>query len=516
MKSIVSILTRYMLSLCFSSIIIFGGITVYFMITDYKKELLEVETKLMGGVKDSLTLEVSRIQNFIEFSRNNAQSQALKNIKAFVLEAHTLASKFYDRYKDSMPEQELQMLIKETLRSMVHEYDDSYIFIVGMDGIEQLNTDRPAMELTDVSNVRTPDGRYVIQEMIALVNSQDEGFINYLWTKPGSKGKSFEKKSYIKNFKPYEWLIGTGAYYDTIRVETQKTVLDRLSKINQRKDSYVFAGSYSGDILLNSVTGKKKSGFKDPEEIKNNKNLITTAKSGGGFLSYSTPSIDPGHKGYKKLSYCTSIPEWKWYIGAGMNINSLEKKLDESRFNLLELLIIKISFVCGLLLLYSIAILYFSGRFKRMLGDNFSSFESFFRKGMDSPVKIDRSQIAFTEFDQMAGLANSMIDSRESAKNDLLKSEITYREIFNSTKDAIAVMDISKRIFIDINQAFLDFFGMNRTEAVGMSPEMISFNTPPYDNKYAAELFKKAQMGESVHFEWMVKKKTESLSGQTT
>lgn len=172
----------------------------------------------------------------------------------------------------------------------------------------------------------------------------------------------------------------------------------------------------------------------------------------------------------------------------------------------MEKLIINLSLLCALLLLYAITILLFSKKFKGMLADNFNSFELFFRRGTDSPVKIDRTQIAFKEFDQMAILANDMIDSREFAKNELLKSEITYREIFNATKDAIAVMDIQKRIFIDVNQAFLDFFGMNRSEAIGMSPEAISFNTPPYDNKYAAELFQKARSGESVHFEWMVKK----------
>lgn len=496
-----------MLSLCFSSIIIFGGLTVYFMVTDYKKELIEVETEVMGGVEEALTLEVSRAQNFIEFSRNNAQVQAVKNTKNFVLEAHNLATKLYDRYKDSMPQQELQTLIKETLRSMVHEHNDSYIFIVGMDGIEQLNTDRPKMEQTNVIGIRSPDGRYVIREMINLIKSQNEGFLDYLWTKPGGKGKSYEKKSYIKSFEPYKWLIGTGAYYGTVKTQAQKTVLKRLSKINPGKDNYVFAGTYDGLILLGPGKGQNTLNIEDPDGIKIIQELIATAKSGGGFLTYTAPSVDPRYKSYKKLSYCTAIPGWQWYIGSGMDINSLEKKLDENKAHLLEILIINISSVGALLLIYSIAILYFSGRFKGMLADNFNSFESFFRKGMDSPEKIDRSQIAFNEFDQMAILANSMINSRESARNDLLKSEITYREIFNSTKDAIAVMDISKRVFIDVNQAFLDFFGMSRTEAIGMTPETISFNTPPYDNKYAAELFKKAQSGESVHFEWMVKKK---------
>lgn len=499
-------LSRYMLALCFSSFFIFGGITVYFMVSYYEKELVEVETEILGGVEETLIREVSRVQNFLEFNRNNAQIQAIKNIKNFILEAHSLATNLYETYKDSMSEQELQTLIKETLRSLVHNFSDSYIFIIGMDGIEQLNTEHPSLEQQNVIDAQTANGRFIIRDMISLIKAKNEGYIDYLWSKPGKKGKSYEKKSYIKLFAPYNWIIGTGAYRDTITLKTQTESLKRISKINVGKDGYIFAGTYSGISLLGPAKGKNILNMKDSNSVKIIQKMIALAKSGGGFLSYTTPSVDPRYKTHRKLSYCTAVPEWNWYIGSGANIDILERKLKNEKDKLWETLIINISAVCALLLLYFITILYFSERFKRMLTDNFSSFRSFFRKGTDSPEKIDRSQIAFTEFDQMAKLANSMIDSREAAKKDLLKSEITYREIFNATKDAIAVMDIDKRIFIDVNQAFLDFFGMGRTEAIGMSPEAISFNTPPYDNKYAAELFQKAQSGESVHFEWMVKK----------
>ncbi|WP_432737930.1 cache domain-containing protein [Maridesulfovibrio sp. FT414] len=506
MKSIVSVLSRYMLTLCFSSIMIFGGLTVYFMVTDYRKELQKVDERIMRGLEDSLLREASRLQNFIEFSRNNAQMQGVKNIRNFILEAHNLSEILYNRYKDSMPGEDLKTLIRETLRSMIHHYTDSYIFIVDMNGIEQLHTDRPEMEQKDLSMLQSTDGRFVVKDMISMVRDQGEGYIDYLWTKPGAEGSGHEKKSFLKLFKPYQWIIGTGAYYATIKEQTQKEVLNRLSTLNPGKDGFIFAGTYSGVPLLGPGLDRRELNIADAGGSNPVQHFVTLAKSGGGFLTYKTISGDSRHDSHKVLSYCTAVPEWQWYIGSGIDISMVEKKLSAEKDNLLTTMILKISSVSALLLIYSIATIFFSERFRRMISDNFNSFDRFFRKGMEAPVKIDRSQIAFKEFDQMAQLANSMIDSREEARQNLLKSEITYREIFNSTKDAIAVMDIEKRIFTDVNQAFLDFFGMDRSDAVGMSPEDISFNTPPYDNRYAAELFKKAQSGETVHFEWMVKK----------
>ncbi|WP_027723220.1 cache domain-containing protein [Maridesulfovibrio zosterae] len=505
MKSIVSILSRYLLSLCFSSTLIFGGITIYFVIADYHNDTRAAKEEIMGDVEKSLIHEVSRVQNFIEFSQKNALEHAITNVKKFILESHNLTTTIYNKYKDTLPESELKTLIKDTLRALAHEQNNLYLFIFDKTGISQINTDNPEIEKTNILNLQTPDGRFICKEMISIVELNSEGYINYLWSKPNSAGKFFEKKAYIKLFKPYNWIIGTGAYFENIKKNTQKDVLIRLTKINLDEELHIFAGQYDGLSLIGRTKGKNILNIKNANGVKVINELISVAKSGGGFLTYMTPSAPPNYKTYKKLSYCTAFPEWKWYIGSGINISILEKELKEKEAVLYNTLIIHICSVCILLLIFSIAIIFFSRRFKKMLSDNFDYFDRFFLKGIESPVKIDRSQITFKEFDQMAILANSMSKSRELAKNELLKSEITYREIFNATKDAIAVMDISKRIFTDVNQAFLDFFGLSRTEAIGMSPEAISFNTPPYDNKYAAELFKKAQSGQSVHFEWMVK-----------
>ena len=94
MKSIVSTLSRYMLTLCFSAIFIFGGLTVYFMVSDYQKEIIEAETAIFGGIEDRLINEVTRIKHSIEFTQSNNQRNSIKNVKSAVIEAHSLLSIF--------------------------------------------------------------------------------------------------------------------------------------------------------------------------------------------------------------------------------------------------------------------------------------------------------------------------------------------------------------------------------------------------------------------------------------
>ncbi|TIH17422.1 PAS domain S-box protein [Marinifilum sp. JC120] len=507
MKSIVTILSRSILALCFSSIIIFGGITIYFMSSNYQKELHEAENETMGSVENSLKKEISQMQDYIKFSRDTARTASLKSIKNSIMEAHSLAMNLYGTYKNTMPEDELKELIKTTLQAMIYDYDDSYLFIVGMDGVLKLHTEAPNTTGNNVLNAKTSDNRYILKEMIRLADKRGEGYIDYLWPKPGASKKPYEKTSFIKLFEPYQWILGTGNYQDTITQRTQEHVLKRLNKLNSGGDEY-FAGTFGGVSLLGKNKGKSIMKLKSSDGVHIVQEFIKAAKLGGRFVTYRSPSVSSSFKTYKRTSYCETVPGWNWILGASINIDQLEDVLQQKKDQLWNTLLLHLAAVLTLVILHSLIVLIFAERFKRVLTDNFNSFENFFRKGTYSTLKIDRSRIDFTEFDNMAELANNMIDSRESAKSELLKSEITYREIFNATKDAIGVLDIDKKIFTDVNQTFLDFFGMKRTEAIGMGPEAISFNSPPYDSKYAAELFNKALSGESVHFEWMVKKIT--------
>ncbi|WP_419784718.1 cache domain-containing protein [Maridesulfovibrio sp.] len=507
MKSIVSTLSRYTLALCFSTIVIFGGLTVYFMISDYQEEIIEAEAAIFAGVEDQLIKEVTRIKHSIEFTQRNNQRTSIKNIKSAVTEAHNLATHLYDKYKNSLPPAEVQELIKETLRSLIFDFSDSYIFIVSMDGKAILNPGMPSLEQKDVLNLKTQDNKFLVQDMIKIVGKKKEGYIEYTWPRPGDKRTLLQKVSYIKLFKPLKWIIGIGVYESTVITKTQNEILLRLAKIHQQ-DNKVTIGTINGESLLGPSRGRNILNLKNSDGIFITTALIRAAKNGGGFVTYKTPTYSQNLKSYKKMSYSSAIPQWGWFVAYGIDIGKLELKLAERKNELWEALILQAGGMGVLIVLISLSSIFISGKFEGMLADNFNYFDSFFRKGTEENTKIDRSKISFSEFDVMAELANSMIDSRESAKRELLKSEITYREIFNSTKDAIGVLDVQKRTFTDVNQAFLDFFAMKRSDAIGMSAETISFNSAPYDNKYAAELFNKALSGKSVHFEWMVKKST--------
>jgi len=68
---------------------------------------------------------------------------------------------------------------------------------------------------TNVRHINDPNGVPIFVEMVRLVNAKGEGFVEYQWSKPG-QGQAIDKVSYVKEFQPWGWVIGTGIYLDDV------------------------------------------------------------------------------------------------------------------------------------------------------------------------------------------------------------------------------------------------------------------------------------------------------------
>jgi len=67
----------------------------------------------------------------------------------------------------------------------------------------------------DLSDYRDAEGNKVFSTMVDVVKRQDAGFVHYLWSKPGAQ-KPVRKVSYVKGFKPWGWVLGSGIYLDDV------------------------------------------------------------------------------------------------------------------------------------------------------------------------------------------------------------------------------------------------------------------------------------------------------------
>ena len=101
-------------------------------------------------------------------------------------------------------------------------------------------------------------------------------------------------------------------------------------------------------------------------------------------------------------------------------------------------------------------------------------------------------------FDDMA----KKLASREEA---LRASERNYRDIFNTTHDALIVIDASGRIS-EVNKTSEDMFGFSREQLLQMSIEKLIAGHPPYSFTEALQLIEKSMKEGTQAFEWLCKR----------
>ena len=90
-----------------------------------------------------------------------------------------------------------------------------YVWINDMQPRMVMHPIKPEMNGQDLSDYKDPNGKKLFVEMTDAVRQFGSGFVGYEWPKPG-KDKPQPKLSYVAQFKPWGWVIGTGVYVDDL------------------------------------------------------------------------------------------------------------------------------------------------------------------------------------------------------------------------------------------------------------------------------------------------------------
>ncbi|WP_320169100.1 cache domain-containing protein [Maridesulfovibrio sp.] len=94
--------------------------------------------------------------------------------------------------------------------------DDKYFWINDYGPRMVMHPLKPGLNGKDISSVKDSKGKNLFVEMVDEVkNNNGEGFVKYWWDNPAT-GKEAPKISFVKEFKPWGWIIGMGVYVDNI------------------------------------------------------------------------------------------------------------------------------------------------------------------------------------------------------------------------------------------------------------------------------------------------------------
>ncbi|WP_172962361.1 methyl-accepting chemotaxis protein [Hydrocarboniclastica marina] len=86
----------------------------------------------------------------------------------------------------------------------------------------------PKLDGTALEGFKDANGLPLFNAMVEVTEGPEaSGFVDYLWPKPGFDNP-VEKTSYVKRFKPWNWILGSGIYLDDVSTTFWTTMAPKM------------------------------------------------------------------------------------------------------------------------------------------------------------------------------------------------------------------------------------------------------------------------------------------------
>ena len=254
----------------------------------------------------------------------------------------------------------------------------------------------------------------------------------------------------------------------TIPLNFKRIYVRRVEQIRfgKEKKDYVFVATWDGVGKSFPATGKNMLETKDANGVYIVKELIEKAKAGGGFVKYVMPSIR-GVQSKPKLSYAAPIPEWEWYIGAGVYIDEIDTIIAKNqqifKNRVVKHIEIMLLILLGLLIIHFLIAHFIS----RKIWKQIDMFSQFFRRASTESVSMESEILDYKEFREIGNLANIMLKERNAILQEIRLSRDEWISTFNAIGDCIMILD-GKGNIERANETALRLHGISAEKMIDM------------------------------------------------
>jgi methyl-accepting chemotaxis protein len=207
-----------------------------------------------------------------------------------------------------------------------------YLWINDMKPVMVMHPFKPEMNGKDISDFKDPHGKKLFVEMVNVCKKDGQGFVDYMWPKPG-EDKPVAKLSYVRLFKPWNWIIGTGVYLQMAEQRFQEEAKQQIGSLRFGPDNqdYFFIIDTDAKMVMHPIkpelNGKSMGDFQDPKGKKLFAEMVGVSREKGeGYVHYMWEK--PGEKNpVPKTSYVKLFKDWNWIVGTGIYTDDIDKAM---------------------------------------------------------------------------------------------------------------------------------------------------------------------------------------------
>ncbi len=271
-----------------------------------------------------------------------------------------LKSKLKENQDGKLSLKEAQKQAQAEIKQLKYDNGAGYIWIndTGKPPKMIMHPTLPSLdgEILDDPSFKTALGsaKNLFEAFVEVCEKDGEGYVNYLWPKPSSDGLSEDKRklSYVRLFKEWNWVIGTGVYIDdAIEDGKNKTIHDLKHMRYDNQVGYFWINDTTKPtprMLMHPTKSELDGTILDDEkykttlgqytDVKKNQNLFEAfaevcETQGSGYVDYKWPKpTETGlTKPQPKMSYVKLYEPLGWIVGSGAYIDDIEKEVRERK-----------------------------------------------------------------------------------------------------------------------------------------------------------------------------------------
>lgn len=151
------------------------------------------------------------------------QLMALKRemIRSLTDNVWSLLSDYDNRVKSGeLTLEQAQKRAKARIKGMRYGPEQKdYFWINDMHPRMVMHPYRSDLDGEDLSGYADPNGKRLFVDFVRMVREHGSGYIDYMWQWKDDPDKVVCKISYVRGFKPWGWIVGTGIYTEDVSAE---------------------------------------------------------------------------------------------------------------------------------------------------------------------------------------------------------------------------------------------------------------------------------------------------------
>ncbi len=391
-----------------------------------------------------LNAEMEAALGYLDFLHSRTEAVVQAALRDKVDMAVGIAQSIYDREHGRRPDAEVRRLIVEALRPQRFFDGRGYYFIDDSAGRCVLLPTAPQREGTSLLDNRDDSGHYIMRGLLAAASS-GAGFSSYRWYAPDNPQQMSDKLAYVKVFKPYGWLIGTGDYLHLWHQARLKEGLERLRAWRFGETGRFVVIGLDGRLLLQpqwpELEGQHYMAVGTPALQKVRGQLLELGHNGGGYLEYPWPRPATGTMG-TRTSYVQPYRPWNMVVIASVFEQEMLPALAAEREEVLHAFSSRLPSVA---LIASLAIglaLIASYLFSRWLSGQLGAYTH--------------------DLDQHARTLERQADELHLAAR-----------VFETSKEGIIITD-PETCILAVNPSFCEITGFTAGQVIGRRPNLLA------------------------------------------